>query len=176
MNHPEFDQYNDAAKALEEQAMNSKDEVLVPIAAPVLVWLIEKEDRMIDGGARRVMYWAADCTWTCDANGGLWFARESDAQTEAGEMTGNVRVRQHMMNCSAAGLGIDGPVLSIDRVEINGTTVPHHAPVHSGLDLARPGSDETVETVVGIDQAGADASSDSIVEVSPDQARLFDID
>ncbi len=139
--------------------MSFKDVVTVPVdPAPQLVWLIEKEDRMIDGGALRVLYWAADCTWNRDANEALWFARERDAQTEAGEMTGNVKVRQHMMNCSAAGLGIAGPVESVDRVEINGATIPHHAPVHVGVDLAR-GDDETVETVV-----------------HPGQARLFDID
>lgn len=52
-------------------------------------WLIERRDRA------QPEWWAADCTWTTDAKAALWFARKSDADTEAGECPLNVIVCEH---------------------------------------------------------------------------------
>lgn len=63
------------------------------------VWLIERRD------TPQPMWWAVDCTWTTNANGALWFARESDAQASAGECQHDVKVCEH-------GFMLDAPAKS----------------------------------------------------------------
>lgn len=52
-------------------------------------WLIERRDHS------QPLYWTVGCDWTLDPHEALWFARESDAQADAGECPHDVKVVEH---------------------------------------------------------------------------------
>jgi hypothetical protein len=52
-------------------------------------WLIERRDRP------QPEWWTAGCAWTTNAHDALWFARKSDAETEAAECPLDIVVCEH---------------------------------------------------------------------------------